>query len=74
MRTTDEELLKYLKIFTFIRVVEMKGIMEEHNVSTQRPLAWIGVTTDRVALTLLSVLPGDAVGPGRTEDPRRRSD
>lgn len=35
LRTSDEEVLKYLKIFTFIRVVEMGGIMEEHNVSTQ---------------------------------------
>ena len=32
LRTTDEEVEKYLKIFTFIRVVELKGIMEDHKV------------------------------------------
>lgn len=41
LRTSDEEVLKYLKIFTFIRVVEMKGIMEEHNVSLA---IWIAVS------------------------------
>lgn len=32
LRTTDEEVHKYLKIFTFIRVVELDGIMAEHKV------------------------------------------
>ncbi|KAL7336507.1 hypothetical protein BJY59DRAFT_706903 [Rhodotorula toruloides] len=32
LRTTDEEVEKYLKIFTFIRVVEIEGIMQDHKV------------------------------------------
>lgn len=32
LRTTDEEVLRYLKIFSFIRVIEMPGIMQEHAV------------------------------------------
>lgn len=32
LRTTDEEVEKYLRIFTFIRVVELEGIMQDHKV------------------------------------------
>lgn len=32
LRTTDEEVERYLKIFTFIRVVELDGIMHDHKV------------------------------------------
>lgn len=32
LRTTDEELLKYLKIFTFVRVIETEYIMADHKV------------------------------------------
>lgn len=32
LRTTDEEVEKYLKIFTFIRAVEIEGIMQDHKV------------------------------------------
>ncbi len=71
LRTTDEEVLKYLKIFTFIRVVEMKGIMEEHNVSP-RLRVWSRV--ERNADMLASGLAGDAVGPGGAKDPRGRGD
>lgn len=34
LRTTDDEVHKYLKIFTFIRVVELDAIMQDHKVST----------------------------------------
>lgn len=33
-RTSDEEVLKYLKIFTFIRTVELEAIWQEHKVSS----------------------------------------
>jgi tyrosyl-tRNA synthetase len=33
LRTTDEEVHKYLKIFSFIRVIEIEGIMADHKVS-----------------------------------------
>jgi tyrosyl-tRNA synthetase len=36
LRTTDEEVEKYLKIFTFIRVVEIEGIMQDHKVRRGR--------------------------------------
>ncbi|GAA6063081.1 hypothetical protein JCM10212_003139 [Sporobolomyces blumeae] len=39
LRTTDEEVEKYLKIFTFIRVVELKGIMEEHKANPSERIA-----------------------------------
>lgn len=32
LRTTDEEVHKYLKIFSFIRVIEIEGIMADHTV------------------------------------------
>ncbi|GAA5830727.1 hypothetical protein JCM3766R1_003405 [Sporobolomyces carnicolor] len=39
LRTTDEEVEKYLKIFTFIRVVEIKGIMEDHKAQPKSRIA-----------------------------------
>lgn len=33
LRTSDEEVEKYLRIFTFIRVVELEGIMHDHKVN-----------------------------------------
>ncbi|GAA5948735.1 hypothetical protein JCM3765_004989 [Sporobolomyces pararoseus] len=39
LRTTDEEVEKYLKIFTFIRVVEIKGIMEDHKAQPSSRIA-----------------------------------
>ncbi|GAA5913037.1 tyrosine--tRNA ligase MSY1 [Sporobolomyces salmoneus] len=39
LRTTDEEVEKYLKIFTFIRVVEIKGIMEDHKAQPSARIA-----------------------------------
>ncbi|GAA6005521.1 hypothetical protein JCM11491_003671 [Sporobolomyces phaffii] len=39
LRTTDEEVEKYLKIFTFIRVVELKGIMEDHKAQPSSRIA-----------------------------------
>ncbi|GAA5879597.1 hypothetical protein JCM16303_003267 [Sporobolomyces ruberrimus] len=39
LRTTDEEVEKYLKIFTFIRVVELKGIMEDHKAEPSARVA-----------------------------------
>ncbi|GAA5929193.1 tyrosine--tRNA ligase MSY1 [Sporobolomyces koalae] len=39
LRTTDEEVEKYLKIFTFIRVVELDGIMQDHKVQPKARIA-----------------------------------
>lgn len=33
LRTTDDDVLKYLKIFSFIRVIELHGIIADHKVS-----------------------------------------
>lgn len=35
-RTSDEEVLKYLKIFTFVRTIELEAIWEEHKVSCRK--------------------------------------
>ncbi|KAI5481225.1 tyrosyl-trna synthetase [Pseudohyphozyma bogoriensis] len=32
IKTSDDDVLKYLKLFTFIRVVELEGIMHDHKV------------------------------------------
>ncbi|GAA5881568.1 hypothetical protein JCM1840_003446 [Sporobolomyces johnsonii] len=39
LRTTDEEVEKYLKIFTFIRVVELQGIMQDHKAQPSNRIA-----------------------------------
>ncbi|GAA5831221.1 hypothetical protein JCM5353_007386 [Sporobolomyces roseus] len=39
LRTADEEVEKYLKIFTFIRVIELKGIMEDHKAQPSSRIA-----------------------------------
>ncbi|BGP49085.1 tyrosyl-tRNA synthetase [Rhodotorula kratochvilovae] len=39
LRTTDEEAEKYLKIFTFIRVVEIEGIMHDHRAQPKNRIA-----------------------------------
>ncbi|GAA5989968.1 hypothetical protein JCM11641_002931 [Rhodosporidiobolus odoratus] len=39
LRTTDEEVEKYLKIFTFIRVVELEGIMQDHKAQPKSRIA-----------------------------------
>ncbi|GJN91291.1 hypothetical protein Rhopal_004310-T1 [Rhodotorula paludigena] len=39
LRTTDEEVEKYLKIFTFIRVVEIDAIMHDHKAEPKNRLA-----------------------------------
>ncbi|EMS24167.1 tyrosyl-trna synthetase [Rhodotorula toruloides NP11] len=39
LRTTDEEVEKYLKIFTFIRVVEIEGIMQDHKANPKNRIA-----------------------------------
>lgn len=39
LRTSDEDVLKYLKIFTFIRVVELESIMEEHKTKPNERVA-----------------------------------
>ncbi|GAA5906980.1 hypothetical protein JCM6882_000018 [Rhodosporidiobolus microsporus] len=39
LRTTDEEVEKYLKIFTFIRVVELEGIMHDHKAAPKNRIA-----------------------------------
>ncbi|GAA5936354.1 hypothetical protein JCM10213_000291, partial [Rhodosporidiobolus nylandii] len=39
LRTTDEEVEKYLKIFTFIRVVELEGIMHDHKAQPKNRIA-----------------------------------
>ncbi|GAA6051084.1 hypothetical protein JCM3770_004704 [Rhodotorula araucariae] len=39
LRTTDEEVEKYLKIFTFIRVVEIDGIMHDHRAQPKNRIA-----------------------------------
>ncbi|GAA5871324.1 hypothetical protein JCM3774_000910 [Rhodotorula dairenensis] len=39
LRTTDEEVEKYLRIFTFIRVVELEGIMQDHKANPKSRIA-----------------------------------
>ncbi|CEQ41301.1 SPOSA6832_03000, partial [Sporobolomyces salmonicolor] len=39
LRTTDEEVEKYLKIFTFIRVIELQGIMQDHKAQPSNRIA-----------------------------------
>ncbi|POY71097.1 putative Tyrosine--tRNA ligase [Rhodotorula taiwanensis] len=39
LRTTDEEVEKYLRIFTFIRIVELEGIMQDHKVNPKARIA-----------------------------------
>ncbi|TNY18594.1 tyrosine-tRNA ligase [Rhodotorula diobovata] len=39
LRTTDEEVDKYLRIFTFIRVVEIEGIMHDHKAQPKNRIA-----------------------------------
>ncbi|GAA6021798.1 hypothetical protein JCM10207_002064 [Rhodosporidiobolus poonsookiae] len=39
LRTTDEEVEKYLKIFSFIRVVEIEGIMQDHKAEPKARIA-----------------------------------
>ncbi|GAA5824508.1 hypothetical protein JCM11251_000452 [Rhodosporidiobolus azoricus] len=39
LRTADEEVEKYLKIFTFIRVVELEGIMHDHKAAPKDRIA-----------------------------------
>ncbi|GAA5958925.1 hypothetical protein JCM21900_005414 [Sporobolomyces salmonicolor] len=39
LRTTDEEVEKYLRIFTFIRVMELQGIMQDHKAQPSNRIA-----------------------------------
>ncbi|GAA6034572.1 hypothetical protein JCM8097_005403 [Rhodosporidiobolus ruineniae] len=39
LRTTDEEVEKYLKIFTFIRVGELDGLMHDHKAQPKNRIA-----------------------------------
>ncbi|GAA6017256.1 hypothetical protein JCM8202_005966 [Rhodotorula sphaerocarpa] len=39
LRTSDEEVEKYLRIFTFIRVVELEGIMHDHKTNPKARIA-----------------------------------
>ncbi|KAM0749492.1 hypothetical protein T439DRAFT_50916 [Meredithblackwellia eburnea MCA 4105] len=50
LRTTDDEVLKYLKIFTFIRVEELDGIMADHRASPNHRLAQKVLAAEATAL------------------------
>ncbi|KDE07678.1 hypothetical protein MVLG_02138 [Microbotryum lychnidis-dioicae p1A1 Lamole] len=39
LRTTDEEVHKYLKIFTFVRVIELEAIMADHKAHPEKRVA-----------------------------------
>ncbi|GAA5852968.1 hypothetical protein JCM8547_004751 [Rhodosporidiobolus lusitaniae] len=39
LRTADDEVERYLKIFTFIRVIELEGIMHDHKANPKNRIA-----------------------------------
>ncbi|SCV69942.1 BQ2448_1336 [Microbotryum intermedium] len=39
LRTTDDEVHKYLKIFTFVRVIELEAIMADHRAHSEQRFA-----------------------------------